>query len=325
MKKSLIALAVLAASGAAMAQSSVTLYGRADLGVGSEKVDGKSTTSMFNGGLTTSRWGVRGSEDLGGGLKAFFQFEQGLRLTTGEIAKSGGTEFGRRAHVGLSGGFGKVTLGRTSTVYDDARGLANTYSVFDSSFTPSANGVFSSGGDYASRANSQIRYDLPNLGGVYGGLTYAFDQKADVDSTITGLLLGYKNGPMNVALGYQNQKESSDKYMQLAGTYNMGVAALAVGYNTRSGSDAKGDDTELTLGVEVPMGTVKLSAGYATSKTEIGGSTSAKASGFGFGATYSMSKRTRLYAGFRDVEVKDGAGKVTSDGSLLGLGVRHDF
>jgi len=67
MKKSLIALAVLAASGAAMAQSSVTLYGRADVGVGSEKVDGDSTTKMINGGLTTSRWGIRGTEDLGGG------------------------------------------------------------------------------------------------------------------------------------------------------------------------------------------------------------------------------------------------------------------
>ena len=105
----------------------------------------------------------------------------------------------------------------------------------------------------------------------------------------------------------------------------MGAAALALGYNTRSGSDAKGDDTELTLGVEVPMGAVKLSASYATSKTEIAGKTSAKASGFALGATYSMSKRTRLYAGFRDVEVKDGAGKVKSDGSLLGLGIRHDF
>lgn len=326
MKKSFITLAVLAATGAAMAQSSVTLYGRADLGVGSEKVKGKSTTSMFNGGLTTSRWGVRGSEDLGGGLKANFQFEQGLRLTTGEIAKSGGTEFGRQAHVGLSGGFGKVTLGRTTTVYDDARAVAVSFSVFDSSFTPANNGVFGSGGDYASRASSQIRYDMPNLGGVYGGLTYAFDQKADVDSTITGLLLGYKNGPMNFALGYQNQKEAADKYLQLAGAYDLGIAALAVGYNTRSGSDAKGDDTELTLGVEVPVGAaVKLSAGYATSKTEVGNATSSKASGFALGATYTMSKRTRLYAGYRDVEVKDGSGKVKSDGSLLGLGVRHDF
>ena len=325
MKKSLIALAVLAASGAAMAQSSVTLYGRADVGVGSEKIDGDSNTTMINGGLTTSRWGVRGSEDLGGGLKANFQFEQGVRLTTGEIAKSGGTEFGRQAHVGLSGGFGKVALGRTTTVYDDARALAVLYSVFDSSFTPANNGVFGTGGDYASRASSQIRYDLPNLGGVYGGLTYAFDQKADVDSSIVGLLLGYKAGPLNLALGYQNQKETSDKYLQLAGAYNLGAVALSLGYNTRSGTDAKGDDKELTLGVEVPVGAVKLSAGYATSKTEIGGATSVKASGFAIGATYSLSKRTRLYAAYRDVDSEDGAGNSVSKSSLLGLGIRHDF
>lgn len=323
MKKTLIALAVLAASGAALAQSSVTLYGRADVGVGSEKVSGESSTKMINGGLTTSRWGLRGTEDLGGGLKAHFKFEQRLDLSTGEVQSPA---FKGEASMGLMGGFGKLTLGRGYTVYDDARALAVSRSVFDSLFTPAGNGVFKSGGDYASRANSQIRYDLPEMAGVYGGLSYAFDQNAEADSTISALLVGYKNGPMNVALGYQNQKEAADKYLQLSGAYDLGAAALSVGYNTRSGTDAKGDDTELTLGVEVPVGSaVKLSVGYANSKTEIGNATSAKASGFALGATYSLSKRTRLYAGYRDVEVKDGKGKVKSDGSLLALGVRHDF
>jgi predicted porin len=322
MKKSLIALAVLAASGAAMAQSSVTLYGRADVGVGSEKVNGDSTTKMINGGLTTSRWGIRGTEDLGGGLKAHFKFEQRLDLSTGEVQSP---SFKGEASMGLMGGFGKLTLGRGYTVYDDARALSVSNDVFDSSFTAANNGVFKSGGDYASRANSQIRYDLPNMGGVYGGLSYAFDQKTDVDSTITALLLGYKNGPMNFALGYQKQKETEDKYLQLAGAYDLGAAALSIGYNTRSGTDAKGDDTELSLGVNVPVGAFDFSVGYATSKTEKGNATSAKASGLGLAATYKMSKRTKLYAGLRDIENKDGAGKKTSENRLYAVGIRHDF
>ena len=87
MKKSLIALAVLAASGAAMAQSSVTVYGRVDLSVGSLKeLDKGSQTKLFNGGdggLTTSRLGFRGSEDLGGGLKAKFKVAATTRFGSG--------------------------------------------------------------------------------------------------------------------------------------------------------------------------------------------------------------------------------------------------
>ena len=325
MKKNLIALAVLAASTGAMAQSTVTLYGRADVGVGAEKINGDSTTKMVNGGLTTSRWGLRGTEDLGGGLKAHFKFEQRLDLSTGEVQSP---SFKGEASMGLMGGFGKLTLGRGYTVYDDARALSVSKAVFDSSFTPANNGVFksSASADYSSRANSQIRYDLPNMAGIYGGLSYAFDQSDEADSTITALLVGYKNGPVNVALGYQDQEASDDQYLQLAAAYDMGVVAFSAGYNTRSGTDAKGDDTELQLGVEVPVGSsVKLSASYANSKTEIGGATSGKASGFGLGATYALSKRTRLYGGYRDIEVKNGAGVKTSDSSLFALGVRHDF
>ena len=82
MKKSLIALAVLAASGAAMAQSSVTLYGVADVVI---HKDADVSAKMTSGGVSTSRWGVKGSEDLGGGLSANFNFEQGLDLTNGNI------------------------------------------------------------------------------------------------------------------------------------------------------------------------------------------------------------------------------------------------
>ena len=251
MKKSLIALAVLAASGATMAQSSVTLYGRADVGVGSEKVDGESSTKMINGGLTTSRWGLRGTEDLGGGLKAHFKFEQRLDLSTGEVQSP---SFKGEASMGLMGGFGKLTLGRGYTVYDDARALSVSNSVFDSSFTPASNGVFKSGGDYSSRFNNKITYALPKLGGVYGGIEYALDEDATVDANMLGAKIGYKAGPLDVALGLQQEKGKDNDYMLIAAAYDLGAVSLSGGYNTRRGNDEKGDDNELTVGLNVPMG-----------------------------------------------------------------------
>ncbi|MDO9203061.1 MAG: porin, partial [Hydrogenophaga sp.] len=112
MKKSLIALAVLAASGAAMAQSSVTLYGIADVVIHKDK---GASAALASGGVSGSRLGFKGTEDLGGGLKANFVLEQGLQLDTGAIgdgtAKTAGQAFSRQSYVGLSGGFGEVKLG----------------------------------------------------------------------------------------------------------------------------------------------------------------------------------------------------------------------
>ena len=330
MNKSLIALAALAtlaASGAALAQSTVTLYGRIDNSVGGLKEIGKGTESkMFHGGtggLTTSRIGFRGTEDLGGGLKANFQFEQRIDSDTGAIQNPG---FKGAALVGFSGGFGAVRVGRMTTQYDDVRALSYSSNVFDSAFTPAANGVFGSGGDYSSRQNSQIRYELPAMGGVYGGVSYAFEQTAAKGDTMMGFMVGYKAGPLNVALGYQDEKTKS-KHTTFAGSYDMGVASVSGGYNTRKGSTAAlGKDDEFTVGVNVPVGTaINVSLGYATSKTKVNGATTGKSDGFGLGATYALSKRTKLYAGYRMHNIKNAAGVKTTDTTIYAVGARHDF
>jgi len=324
MKKSLVALAVLASTGATFAQSNVTLYGRADVGVGAEKTLGTSNkTQMIDGGLTTSRWGLRGSEDLGGGLKANVQLEQRLNLSNGSLTNA--IQFAGASTLGLSGSFGQIRLGRMTTLLDDMRGLAYSSDLFDSSFTPASNGVFSSGGDFSSRFAKMVRYDMPTMGGFYGGVNYAFEQTANADDTLVGFMVGYKAGAMNVALGIQDEK-TKNKYTMLAGSYNFGVASVSAGYNMRDGATtAGGEDTELSVGVTVPVGKVSLSAGYANSKTEVSGATTLKASGFGVAATYSLSKRTRLYAGYRTNERKTGAGVKQVDTQRYAVGVRHDF
>ena len=114
MKKSLVALAVLAGfAGAAAAQSSVTLFGVIDVAARYTKANGQDTKQLTNDGSSSSRFGVRGVEDLGGGLKAGFWLEGALAADTGT---ADATRFwGRRASVSLMGDFGEVRLGRGKT------------------------------------------------------------------------------------------------------------------------------------------------------------------------------------------------------------------
>ena len=319
-------MAALAATGSAMAQSSVTVYGRVDLSVGSVKNLGESSqTKMFQGGeggLTTSRLGFKGTEDLGGGMKASFKLEQRFNSDTGEAQSP---TWKAESSAGLSGAFGAIKMGRFTTVYDDVIAVANSNNTFDSAFTPSSNGVYKSGGDYSSRFNKQFQYTTPSMGGFYAGLNYAFEQTSGEKDTMSGFKAGYKNGPLNVGLGYQSEKAKDNKYTALSGAYDLGVAALSAGINSRKGSDANGDDTEFSMGVTVPVGAIKLSAGYATSKTKVAGATSLKASGLGFGAKYALSKRSTVYAGVRDTQIKNGAGVKTASTTLYAVGLRHDF
>ncbi|WP_310566130.1 porin [Hydrogenophaga sp.] len=333
MKKSLIALAVLAASGATMAQSSVTVYGRVDASVGSiDKIVGGSDTKLFSGGdvgLTTPRLGFMGVEDLGGGLKATFKLEQRINLDTGDLQTP---SFKGETSVGLSGGFGAVRLGRMTTSFDDARAVSNKFNVFDSNgFTPTGAVLKTSSdpktknSDYSSRANGMVRYDSPSFGGVYGSFSHAFEQTAGADDTVTSLMLGYKDGGLNVALGFQDEK-TKQEYTQLAASYDFGSFALSGGYSTRKAdAAANGKDTEYNLGVEVPFGAVKVSAGYASSETKISGAKANESSGFGLGAKYALSKRTSLYGGYSKVSEENAAGVKSADTKIFAVGVRHDF
>lgn len=328
MKKSLIALAVLAVSGAALAQS-VTLYGRIDSALGSEKdqITGVSNTKIEDGdkfGLTQSRWGLRGSEDLGGGLKAIFKLESRLFSDTGA---QDGVLFKAESTVGLSGGFGTVKLGRAETVFKDIRDLAISNSVFDSAFTPTKS-VYDhskSGGvkDFSSRADNQVRYDSPSFSGFSVGVSHGLDEDQAVDKDVTAFSVRYKTQTLDVGLGYQDQQ--SVDYTALSAKYDFGSFSVSGGYN---GTDAATgvEETEYTLGANLPLGQFDISAGYANGSTKnAAGIKAAKASGFGLGTTYTLSKRTRLYAGYRTHNVKNAAGVKQEDKRLFAAGVRHDF
>ena len=94
---------------------------------------------------------------------------------------------------------------------------------------------------------------------------------------------------------------------------------------SKADAAANGKDTEYNLGVEVPFGAVKVSAGYAASETKISGAKASESSGFGLGARYALSKRTSLYGGYITVEVENAAGVTTKEQKVFAVGVRHDF
>lgn len=359
MKKSLIALAVIAATGAAMAQSSVTMYGLVDMYVGSVKSGIGATslrqTKVESGLVNTSRFGLKGSEDLGNGLAANFVLEQGIaaddgtaKSTTLLTSKVTNTAFSRQAWVGLSGSFGSTRIGLTPTPFDDVSGASDA--VFDSALSP-MNSVFKSTG-YLVRPGNTMAYYTPNFSGFTGSVSYSLgENKTNVATpavaatltaaavpavtvhsagAATSFALVYANGPIGLNFGYQNEKSAGDvvakKFVRLGGTYDFGMAKAYATYGKAenmgnlSGSDA----TDYQLGVDVPVGAaLTLSASYAQSKDNATAG-NAKRKGYGLGAKYALSKRTAVYGGYEADDSKV-SGATTNKHDLFAVGVQHRF
>lgn len=331
MKKSLIALAVLAAAGAASAQSSVQLYGIADVwfgstetGVGAAKL---KQIGLTDGGVSNSRFGLKGSEDLGGGLKAIFTLEQGFSLDTGAQAAAG-QAFSREATVGLQGNFGTVKLGKQFNAFDDVSGAAST--VFDSDLAP-INNVFASTAFASTDANT-VKYLSPSFSGFSGSVSYSFgeDKTATADATNSYSLAGqYANGPFAAGLGYAVKDlgaAGEDKATRLNGSYNLGVATLKASYGMVDYAN-NNEVNEYEIGVDYPVASnLILSAGYAFSKAENGaGAKLTETTGFGLAAAYLLSKRTTAYAGATQATTENAAGVDTGKTTIYAVGVKHAF
>jgi predicted porin len=330
MKKSLVALAVLGAfAGAASAQSSVTIYGIADVWVGSQKDTGgvvvpqvSSTNVLESGGLSASRLGFKGTEDLGGGLSAVFGLEAGLTIDNGT---AGGLSFNRQSYVGFAGGFGEVTFGKMWTSYDDIE--AGAHSLFGGlDFAPEY-AVMLSGRDYIGNPNNGFKYTSPDFGGISGSVSYALDETVGGNAEVTAFHIKYTGGPIYAGIAYQDEGTTgglpNPEYIRANASYDFGVAQLLATYGNKKVGAAK--TNEYALGVNVPVGpAVVVSAGYATSKDNAAAGSN-KRTGFGLGATYALSKRTALYGAFTSADWKDGAGVKTNDISIWGVGVRHTF
>lgn len=344
MKKSLIALAVLASTGAAMAQSSVTLYGIIDVNLQSAKgSDGLRQSLLQSGGINGSRFGLKGSEDLGGGLKAVFALESGFSVdtgagnvttdATGKVISS--NIFNRQSYVGLAGSFGEFDFGNTGTAYDDT--AINTDPLWDGLLAP-AYSVWQNGGAYNNKPGNMIKYSSPNLGGVTVAASYALGENKTATSSAKGVSavnVQYTGGPVYLSLAYQvddkahtatnRTGKASYKDVLLNASYDFGAVKLEGSYNQNT-TDLDLKSNQYQFGVDVPVGpALVLSTGYAYSKDkDTNGVSGTKRDGLGLGAKYSLSKRTFVYTGAMWAQTKPAVGdKVKTD--IYTIGLNHSF
>ncbi|MFL9959423.1 porin [Paraburkholderia nemoris] len=216
MKKTLPMIAVLAAfSGVAHAQSSVTLYGLVDTGLAfNSNAKGGRQYSAASGNLQGDRWGLRGTEDLGGGISAIFRLEGGFNIDNGTLGQ-GGALFGRKAYVGLSGPYGTVTLGRQYDPLGDYVGSfesANAEELVTGTEWGSIYGAHPGDMDNldnSDRINNAIKYASRNYGGFTFGGMYSLGGKAGdfTSNQLFGVGAGYHNGSLSLGVAYEKAKD----------------------------------------------------------------------------------------------------------------------
>lgn len=302
MKKTLIALAALSAfAGTVQAQSNVTVYGQVDAGLRNlSNVDaaGNSKLSMSSTGTYHSnRFGFKGTEDLGNGLKANFQLEGGFNSGTG-VGNKG--LFDRTAKVGISGAFGSVDLGRQYTIAYDVNAAYDPMAHKFSSITPV------SGASMGTRNDNAIKY-MGKFGAFTGRAAYAAGEQTGGTSngSTQALGLNYDNGPISLGGAYTQTKDKAGlgndtENYTLGGAYKIGAVKLSAGYANEertavAASDSKGKWAWAGAAYQVSP-VLEVSAAYYQVKNERATLSNGKKDQFMLASIYSLSKRTKLYA-----------------------------
>lgn len=371
MKKTWVAMAVAGAffAGAAQAQSSVTLYGILDINymwqevptnvgtTAAPRVQQESFSAINSGYQSGNRWGLRGSEDLGGGWKAIFTLESGFDLDTGNMGQ-GGRLFGRQAWAGISTDMGAVVAGRLAT-FSSGTGSFDMWGRVDPFLT--GFGMASLGSTFISsnalRVDNAIAYQSPKWAGFQGGIGYTTrvngQEVAPNDANISAVIsaINWESGPFFVSVTYDavsNVGSAPDqKHLQVGGTFDLGPLRLHAAYADQKDigaipNGAGGDTGFIALpagfsydnsawmaGVTYKMGAFTFMASYQASNADgqtIGGvNIEPDYNVYGVGATYSLSRRTNLYAGYAARDANGTLVDNTFNKKQLALGVRHLF
>ncbi|CAE6778329.1 hypothetical protein R69746_04174 [Paraburkholderia aspalathi] len=348
MKKTTVTLLAMSSlSLTAYAQSSVTLYGIVDAGLGytsgqrvvqTKGAAGKpavysngSSYGFASGTWSGDRWGLKGNEDLGDGLSAVFQLENGFNIGTGQLGQ-GGREFGRQAWMGLSSTrLGKLTLGRQ---YDPIVDFVGTISAGTFLTGMGAHPGDLDNIDNQARESNSIKYTSPVFSGLQFGALYGFGgQAGSVKNQNTWSLGGqYTHGPFAIGAAYMqatntyganggawtsaydgtfassiNEGFASAKSQQIiaaASTYQIGQVTLGVSYSNtqyQAGSFSlfSGKETFNSAGATVSWQAtpaLRIAAGYDyTQGSSIKGESAPKYNQFNLASYYFLSKRTALY------------------------------
>ncbi|MFC5520791.1 porin [Polaromonas jejuensis] len=340
-RSTIVSGAALVACANVFAQGTVQIYGVLDTFAGQIKnttATGSVTTNVVNsGGLTTSFWGVRGTEDLGGGYKAVFALESFVRVDTGATGRNDTDPlFARAAFVGIDSPYGQLTMGRMPTPYALATtnftpfvGATGISPIFANAFK---NNVL---GD--TRMNNSIKYQSPRMNGFEADLQHSLGQeepsgvnyKRDV---ATDGALRYSNQQLALVVATRqiNLNTANDGHKQgvwmVGGSYDFGVAKLTAQYHkvreTYQNSALNADRKVTELGVAVPVGSGAILAEYATMRANDRVATTIdRRKSFAFGYDYNLSKRTDLYAMY----YADKLYSPDSKQATTAFGIRHRF
>ena len=353
MKKTLIALAALAATGATLAQSSVTITGRMDLGMTSvETTRGAANatpgaTDAFSlagaeGTRTGSRLGFRGTEDLGGGLRAGFTYEIGINADrdTGTNAQT------RLANMTLSGGFGTVVVGTFMNAFDTARGFSPA-----TAGVPGGDFVFRDGARVTERFDSRTQNAVAYVSPAFSGFTLSAGavnedttvrNAAGVVTTrndVQGMILGvnFSQGPLAAQFAYGDLDLTAltpaagfeVQNWVLGVRYTLPQVVVSFIYEDTQRSVAgisQREQTAWEIGARFPMGAFAPYVTFGQGEIDVpavGGDRDISA--WQIGTIYNLSTRTSIYAAFGEDQSENTAGVNDTKRTGFALGLVHNF
>jgi predicted porin len=316
MNKTLIAAALLSTLGsAASAQSTVQIYGRFNETIERQKVGNASNDWVMQN--NSSRIGFKGSEDLGGGLKAGFQLEHGFNINNGQQTQS--AFWARQSEVNLSGGFGMVRLGNyTSESY---YATADYVSMHNHDTGTSADRLYA----YIGRDTGKVAYRTPSFGGAT--VEVAVTDASPGQQRTYDLAANYDIGALHLGAGYQKANPTDKNAQQFAFRALYELGAFTIGGYVQRDRDGYGDGlgkrTTYRLAGMYALGNAEfhLNFGRAGKYDNAPDSSASQAT---VGVNYNLSKRTKVYTFY--TRLNDGNATVYGgDFKSFAVGVRHNF
>ena len=329
----LLALLAVAGSSAVLAQSSVTLYGRVNTTVERQKAGDNTSNQMVN---NSSRFGFRGVEDLGGGLKAGFVLESGFASDTGASAS---TFFGRQSELNLSGNFGMLRLGNFFpesyyatadyvSMHNHDTGTSADALYLDPVWLGTGTATQDRNSNLKTGTGNKIAYRTPSFGGLTVEGAAVMHEQANGGKNGFDLAANYGMGALALGAGYSQIDD--DKQLGLRALYTMGPFVVG-GYYQRNDEDILGSRNNFRLAGAYMLGASEfhLNAGRANSWSKLNDSAATQ---YTLGYNYNLSKRTKAYAFYTRIN-NDGAARYGFDQkeasgqnfSSFAVGVRHNF
>lgn len=351
MNKATLLLVLAGAAGSAQAQTPVTIYGIMDAAIVGER-GGKEgpVTKLTSGAAAASRIGFKGSEDLGGGLSAFYTLEMGVKIDSGQV-DAAGTLFNRQALVGLQGEFGAVALGRQYTPWHNT--LVQVVDPFNTGYAGTAKNLFPHFGSNI-RTSNTVTYFSPRVQGADVELAYSAGEQSDSSARRQlGGAVGFVHGPLTLRLAYNSKNGDAttgfvrSRNTLLGARYKLEALTLHAGVGIDRGPESaplgnpntpyggvaptpSSDGREALLGVTVPVGEGKLMASIMHKDDRTAANQDGSAWGIGY--LHALSKRTGLYAAYAHIRNRNGAGFTVANNTEAGtgntgynLGIRHSF